>query len=110
MRVCPKCGYIESPCWKRSFQGNPNGDIDVARIDMLKDSEPKIAHEIEEAKGTVIVNSSFAYYLGQRAIWVKRVWVQLYKEGGISVFNIPYESGKPKKGKEIDMKLFEVTK
>ena len=97
MRKCPKCGFEESPCWKRSFQHNPNGDIDVARIDWLKDYEPEIASKIEANRGQVIIDGIFAYLLTARAIWVKRVLASLYKEGKESVFNIPYESGRPKK-------------
>lgn len=97
MRKCPKCGYEESPCWKRSFHHNPNGDIDVARIDMLEDYEPGVAMACRGARGTVIVDGIFAYYLAPRAIWVKRVLRRLYDEGGMSIFDVPYESGKPKK-------------
>ena len=97
MRVCPKCGFEESPCWKRSFQQNPNGDIDVARIDWLKDYEPEIANKAEKERGKVVIDGIFAYYLAPRAIWVKRVLTRLYKEGGMSIFTIPHESGRPKK-------------
>lgn len=97
MRVCPKCGFRESPCWKRSFQHNPNGDIDVARIDMLHDYEPEVAKAVVKNRGQVIIREPFAYILTARAIWVKRVEAQLYREGGTSIFNVPYESGKSKK-------------
>jgi len=97
MRQCPKCGYEESPCWKRSFQGNPNGDIDVARIDSLKDWEPELANMTERNRGKVVKDGIYVYYLGRRAIWVKKVLARLYKEGGMSVFNVPHESGKPKR-------------
>ena len=105
MKECPKCGFIESPCWKRSFQHNPNGDIDVARIDMLKDYEPEIAEQLEASRGAVITDSPFAYLLGKKAIWVKRVQLKLFKEGGVSVFNVPYESGKPKLKDNSQQKL-----
>jgi len=107
MRVCPKCGYVESPCWKRSFQGNPNGDIDVARIDMLKDYEPETAMEVERQRGKVVVKGVCAYLLSPRAIWVKRVWAQLYKDGGMTVFNIPHESGRPEEEEETLARLLQ---
>jgi hypothetical protein len=97
VRICPKCGFEDSPCWKRSFQGNPNGDIDVSRIDWLPDWEPEIAKKVENKKGEVVIDGIFAYYLGKRAIWVKRVPLKRFLEGGMSVFNISHESGKPKK-------------
>lgn len=98
MRICPKCGFRESPCWKRSFQGNPNGDVDVARIDALADWEPDVAKEILDNRGVVVVDGVFAYLLGVRAVWVKRVEKALFLQGGVSIFKVPYESGKPKKG------------
>jgi len=98
VRFCPKCGYRDDPCWKRSFQGNPNGDIDVARIDNLHDWDSELARAIRAFRGQVYVREPFAYFLGKKAIWVKRVEARLYREGGVSVFNIPHESGKPKKG------------
>jgi len=105
MRLCPKCGFKEAPCWKRSFQHNPNGDIDVARIDMLKDWEPEVAKEVDKNRGQVVVSGVFAYLLGVRAMWVKRVEANLYKEAGQSIFNVPYESGKPKKVHPLQQKL-----
>lgn len=97
MRVCPRCGFIEAPCWKRSFQGNPNGDIDVARLDMLEEYEPNVAIVIKDVRGKPVTIEPFTYYLGKRAIWVKRVWSKLFKEGGMSVFNVPHESGRKRK-------------
>jgi len=97
MKVCPKCGFEESPCWKRSFQGNPNGDIDVARLDSLKDYEPFIANLAEKNRGLPMKNGIFVYYLAPRALWVKRILAKRFAEGGKSVFNIPHESGRPKK-------------
>jgi len=97
MKVCPKCGFEESPCWKRSFQGNPNGDIDVARIDSLKDYEPLIANLAENNRGLPMKNGIFVYYLAPRALWVKRILAKRFTEGGMSVFNIPHESGRPKR-------------
>ena len=69
----------------------------MARIDMLKDWEPAIAEKIEANRGEVVPSEPFAYLLGKRAIWVKRVELDLYRNGGISVFNVPHESGRPEK-------------
>jgi len=63
---------------------------------MLKDWEPAIAEKIEANRGQVVASEPFAYLLGKRAVWVKRVELDLYKNADLSVFNIPHESGKPK--------------
>jgi hypothetical protein len=110
MRVCPKCGYEEPPCWKRSFQHNPNGDIDVTRIDWLSDWEPELAKEIGSKRGQVIESGIFVYKLGKKGVWVKRVLLSLYKSGGESIWAIPYESGKPKTNLQNQTKLLETTK
>jgi len=95
MRECPKCGYVDPPYWKRSFQQNPQGEVDIARPEDLAENEPKIANRLR--RGEVLVVEPFVYYLAPKAVWVKRVWAKLYYEGGLSAFQIPHERGRPRR-------------
>lgn len=91
MRVCPKCGYQDPFYWRQSFNNNPEGNIDVARINELKIQEPMLARKIEDARGSTICVGIYCYLLGKRAVWVKRVWKKLYEAGGESVWRVPHE-------------------
>ncbi len=91
MRVCPKCGYRDPPYWRPGKMRNPSGDMDIARIDDLEIFESKIAEQLLAARTEVAVDEHYAYYLGKRAVWVKRVALQVYKNCGKTAFNPPHE-------------------
>ena len=114
MRVCPKCGYVDPQHWRRSFQRNPGGEIDICRIEDLQENEPQLTERLLNNRNVVLEEGCFAYLLGKKAVYVKRVWVQLYKWGGKSAFSIPYEL-KPRLEAQLrktrgQTKLLEVTK
>jgi len=89
MRVCPNCGYVDPLYWKKAHFNNPQGDVEVARIDELELHEPHIAELVKDHEAHV--RCPFAYYLAPQAIWVKRIWAKLYEDGGLSAFNIPHD-------------------
>ena len=70
---------------------NPSGDMDIARIDDLQLSEPKIAKQLLADRTEVAADEHFAYFLGKRAVWVKRVALQIFKDCGQAAFNPPHE-------------------
>lgn len=61
---------------------------------MLSDYEPDLARKVVLHRGEVIIEGLFAYLLRKKAIWVKRVEASLFRDGGRSVFDIPYEKGR----------------
>jgi len=91
MRKCPKCGYRDPPYWRPAKMHNPSGDMDIARIDDLELFEQKIAKQLLGDRTTVVVTEHFAYYLGKRAVWVKRVAADIYRDYGRAAFNPPTE-------------------
>ena len=91
MRVCPKCGYRDPPYWRPAKMHNPSGDMDIARIDDLELFEYKVAYALLKNRTEVVTDRWFAYYLGKRAVWVKRVAAQVYYDCGKAAFNPPHE-------------------
>jgi len=71
---------------------NPSGDVDIARIDDLQIWQPKIAKQLVAARGIVTEDERFAYLLGKRGHWVKRIDRELYQSGGISAFKQPFQT------------------
>lgn len=80
---CPNCGYEDH--WKRSFHHNPDGDVEIMR-------KEDCGFKIEQGQVRTDIDTTFAYYLGEKAVWVKRVPLVKYQSGGLSAFNVPYES------------------
>lgn len=105
MRVCPKCGYHDPPYWRPAKMHNPSGDMDIARIDSLQMFEEQIAEQLLNQRGKVVTNTHFAYLIGKRGVWVKRVGLQVFKDCGRAAFKPPYESsGHNKLAKQIPKK------
>lgn len=92
IRICPKCGYRDEPIWRPAKMHNPSGDIDIARIEDVCEWLPKIGEQLNEKRGkTAVVEGVFAYYIGKRGVWVRRIAADIYRDCGISAFNPPYE-------------------
>lgn len=65
MRVCPKCGYHESPIWRPSIA---HREIDFCRFEDFQQEHPKLAEKLLESqqrKGTknVVEDEIYAYHL-----------------------------------------------
>ena len=82
---------------------NPSGDIDIARDEDVKIWLPKIWEQLNLKRGKeAIIEGIFAYYIGKRGVWVRRMAAQIYTECGLAAFNPPYEtSGHNKLSKQI---------
>ena len=93
MRECPKCGFRDPPYWRPAKMHNPSGDIDIARIDDLILFENKIAEQLNSKRGKdAVIDGVFAYYIGKRGVWVRRIAAQIYTDCGLAAFNPPYET------------------
>jgi len=103
MRVCPKCGHRDEPIWRPAKMHNPSGDIDIARIDDVQVWLPKIAEQLNLVRGKeAIVEGIFAYYIGKRGHWVRRIAADIFRDCGLNAFNPPYEtSGHNKLSKQV---------
>lgn len=87
---------------------NPSGDIDIARIDDVQTWLPKVSEQLALCRGKeAVIEGIFAYYIGKRGHWVRRVAARTYRDCGIIAFKPPAEGtnnplntrvfGKPKK-------------
>lgn len=97
MRVCPKCGYRDPPYWRPAKMHNPSGDMDIARIDDLQMWQPKIAEKLLAKRGEPITNSHFAYLIGKRAVWVKRIAIDVFRDCGRAAFKPAFETSRHNK-------------
>lgn len=70
---------------------NPSGDVDIARIDDLQLYQSDIAKQLLATRGIPAEDNRFAYLLGKRGKWVKRIDVELYHSIGIPAFKPPFE-------------------
>jgi len=98
IRVCPRCGYRDPPIWRPAKIHNPSGDIDIARLDDVKAWQPKVERQLEISRGKkAVIEGVFAYYIGKRGVWVRRVAAQIYRDCGMAAFKPPYETSKHNK-------------
>ena len=107
MRVCPKCGYKDEAIWRPAKMHNPSGDI--ARDEDVKIWLPKVWEQLSLVRGEKpVIKGVFAYYIGKRGVWVRRIAAEVYQQCGVTAFNPPHETsghnklslnvfGKPKK-------------
>jgi len=71
---------------------NPSGDIDIARIEDVEVWQEQIGEQLKMKRGKeAVVEGIFAYYIGKRGVWVRRIAADLFKVAGLSAFNPPYE-------------------
>jgi hypothetical protein len=73
---------------------NPSGDIDIARIEDVQVWQPKIAEELLKKRGSPITDEHFAYFIGKRGVWVRRIAIDVFRDCGISAFKPPHEASK----------------
>jgi hypothetical protein len=93
MRECPKCNYRDPPYWRPAKMNNPSGDIDIARIDDLLLFETEIGRQLTLKRGIeAVTDGHFAYYIGKRGVWVRRVSLRIFKDCGIAAFKPPCET------------------
>jgi len=97
MRICqcPKCKTIirDEPIWRPAKMHNPSGDIDIARIDDVQVWLPKIAEQFKLVRGKqAVIEGIFAYYIGKRGVWVRRIAAEILRDCGLKAFNPPYET------------------
>jgi len=85
MKVCPNCGYHDPPYWRVCRWDNPDGELEVCRIDDLQFNNPELAEKIENNRGVIVTDNTFAYLLGKKAVYVKRVAKHFYNSVGIPV-------------------------
>jgi len=94
MRVCPECGYREPSFWRVCRWDNPDGELEVCHISDLEFNLSELASRIKNNRGEVIVDATYAYLLGKRAVYVKRIAKFLYEQGGLSAFKVRWQQSK----------------
>ena len=97
MRVCPNCGYRDPPYWRPAKMHNPSGDIDITRIDSLIIWQPQIAKQLLNQRGKPVTDPHFAYIIGKRGVWVKRVAIDIFRDCGRAAFKPPSETSRHNK-------------
>jgi hypothetical protein len=73
---------------------NPSGEVDIARTDDLQIHQKEIATQLLDQRGTVATDGHFAYLLGKKSVWVKRISINTYQDCGILAFSAPHETSK----------------
>lgn len=88
MRVCPKCGYQDSPHW-RTNRWRPH--VDYTRLDLFREMEPKMAKELESGR-PMVHNAFYTYRLaGKGKRIVERIEKEFYEMFGSTAFTGPFE-------------------
>ena len=81
MRICPKCGYEDLPCW-RVGSHMLYSDIDICRISELEEYDKELAEKIRSFpvgdKRNCYRDKYYAYYLTKKG-WVYRQPLFLWK-------------------------------
>jgi hypothetical protein len=72
---------------------NPSGDIDIARIEDVQIFLPEVGKQLTLKRGKeAVIEGIFAYYIGKRGVWVRRIAADIFRQCGLSAFNPPYET------------------
>jgi len=88
MKVCPKCGYVDTSGWR---QNRWRTNVEFISLSEFKLEKPEIARSLEEGRG-IQTDEHYAYRLsGRGKNIVERVWVEIYKIAGKRAFHIPRE-------------------
>jgi len=83
MRRCPKCGYVDSECW-RPAAFHPW--ISYAYLDSLEVLEPEIFEIIKDRKtGKTIIHNEYVYWISPKSSTVRRAWIKDFEIYGKSV-------------------------
>lgn len=82
MRVCPKCGYHDKPCWRIGFHMLYSG-MEICRIDELEEWEKKIAVGLNgsqdiDKRGNKFFKTLFHAYKLTKKGWVYRTSLELF--------------------------------
>ena len=88
MKVCPKCGFVNPDYWLPSRWRI----TEYCRIDDLQQDQPTITKKLLSLKPKEVIVDKFYAYRMNEAGFVERVWIQLYKNGGKSAFNLSREA------------------
>ena len=88
MRVCPKCGYVDSMIWRPS---RARRMVDIARYVEFKEEFPDVKLEV----GKPIQIGDYAYKLTKAGVWVERQCV-LSNPFWKTQWNLDYEGHKKK--------------
>ena len=92
MRICPKCGFHDSPCW-RPRANRPY--CEYSNVDNIGYSEPELIQEIRGAAPNPFYDGHFVYHITKSGRNVERIeleyykfmrWVQSPRRNGICLF------------------------
>lgn len=93
MRVCPKCGFVDSWIWRATTWHSTQGN-ECCRACDLEIEDPQLLKKIVESKGT-FQDEHYAYRITKTRVWVIRRWLPIFKIQGWK--DVPAESHhKPK--------------
>lgn len=88
MKVCPKCGHVDTTHWR---QNRWRTQVEFIEIMEFRQERPDLAKQLEDGH-PFAEDKMYAYRLSAKGKWiVERVWIELFKVGGKSAFHIPAE-------------------
>lgn len=94
MKICPKCGFVETEYWR---QNRWRTNVEFSPVSEFRLNHPKISQLLEDGHG-IQTDKYYAYRLsGKRKTIVERVWIEQYKIDGKKAFHIPREHVEHKK-------------
>src|SRR3989304_1854966 len=97
MKVCPKCGFEESPFWRPAFVDIEKEIIEVENLAMI---EPGLLAKLKPGQDVIIGRN--AYRLTRKGTrgkpkWVQRMYLPLYIANSSSFRKVKkYDGGKPR--------------
>lgn len=88
MRICPKCGFVDPPYWLPSRWRIP----EYCRVEDLQKDQKHIVKQLLNVAPMEIITDQFCAYRMTETGFVERIWINLYKTGGKSAFNLSREA------------------
>lgn len=88
MKVCRNCGFVDPDYWLPSRWRI----TEYCRIEDLKQDQIDVWTLLMAKKPMTVVTDRFYAYRMNEAGFVERIWIQLYKNGGKSAFNLSREA------------------
>ena len=106
MKVCPKCGFVDTSHWR---QNRWRTQVEFIPISEFREEHLELAMDLEGGR-PFVTDENYAYRLSAKGKWiVERVWIELYKVGGKLAFHIPAERHLEHLKDIYQRKLLEVT-
>ena len=76
MRICPKCGYHDSPCWRPRLN---RPYCDYSAVGNIGYSEPELIQKIKEVSPIPFYDGHYVYRITKTGRNVERIELEYFK-------------------------------